>query len=676
MNRLAVALVSTLAMAGLTQAQTTPPATPDRSASYYHYSLGHLYEELAQVYGNRGGDYLDKAIDNYKLAMKEDPTAGYIFEELTDLYVQFGRLKDAVAGAEEMLRRNPDNLDARRLLGRIYTRMIGDPQQGKVNDTMLKNAIEQYQKITEKDPKDVESWLTLGRLYRASNNSVEAEKAFNKVLAQDPNNEDALTNLAMVYSDLGNTQQAIEKLKAATDQNSDPRMLAALAGAYEQLRDWKDAAAAMKRAVEAEPDNPRLKTKLAQYLLYSDQLDEALKYYTQLAADDPKDGEVQLRLSEIYREKKDFTKAHAALDKAKALDSDSMEVRYDEVNLLESEGKTDQAIAGLKGLVDGTAKPSYSAAERTNRSMLLERLGVLYRNANQTANAVDAFRQIAAMDPDNAMRAGVQIVDTYRLAKQFQPASQEAAALLKKYPDERLVKMVNASLLSDMGKTDEAAAQTRSLLDGKNDRDTYLALAQIYEKGKRWPEMAKALDEAEKLTKSDSDRENIFFMRGAMYERMKQFDQAETEFRKVLKLNPDSAGALNYLGYMFADRNVRLDEAAQMVKRAVDLDPQNGAYLDSLGWVYYRQNRLNEAENLLVNALAKIGKDPTVHDHLGDVYFKLGKTKDAITQWQASLAEYHASPDPDIDPGEIATISKKLESAKVRLAQETGVKQQ
>jgi tetratricopeptide (TPR) repeat protein len=163
-------------------------------------------------------------------------------------------------------------------------------------------------------------------------------------------------------------------------------------------------------------------------------------------------------------------------------------------------------------------------------------------------------------------------------------------------------------------------------------------------------------------------------MRGAMLEKQKKFDAAESEFRKVLDLNPNNASALNYLGYMLADRNVRLDEAQKLVQRALELEPGNGAYLDSLGWVYYRLNKLNEAEGLFIESLQKIGKDPTVHDHLGDTYFKLGKTKDAITQWQLALKDYEAGSQADHDPGDVARITKKLESARVKLAKETGAK--
>ena len=153
---------------------------------------------------------------------------------------------------------------------------------------------------------------------------------------------------------------------------------------------------------------------------------------------------------------------------------------------------------------------------------------------------------------------------------------------------------------------------------------------------------------------------------------MKNFESAEAEFRKTLKIDPDNAGALNYLGYMLADRGIRLDEAHEMIKRALVLEPQNGAYLDSMGWVYYRQGKLNDAEEALVRALDQMSQDPTVHDHLGDVYLKLGKTKEAIAQWQASLKEYERAAVPDRDPEQVAKVGKKLETARVKLARETG----
>src|SRR5450755_1053742 len=675
MNFSPKALFLALPLACLSYGQT-PAAAPqpvDKAAAYYNFSMGDLYAELAGVYGNRS-EYVGKAIDHYKQALKLDPGASFLFEELTDLYIQSGRLKDAVTEAEDILKREPNNLDARRILGRIYTRMIGDTQQGKINYDMQPAATEQYQKITTKDPKDIESWLTLGRLYRTASNSVEAEKAYTQALSIDPNNEDALTGLAIVYSDVGDTRKAIEKLQAVTKKDPNPRTLTALASSYEQLHDYKSAAEVLRKALELDPENSRIKRALARNLLYTGNLDESLKYYKEFSDEDPKDSEALLRMAEIFREKRDFTKSRETLEKAKAADPENLEVRYDEVNLLAMEGQTGKAIDALKTVLKDTERKSYSEAEKGTRVNLLERLGELYRVANQNQPAIDTFRQMADLSSESGARAEAQIVDTYRVSKDFKHARTEADAAMKKYPEDRALKLVYASVLADSGKVDQAVSELRGLLKGEHERETQLAIAQLYEKAKRFDDMTKPLDAAEKLSETKPDKETVYFMRGAMYERLKKYEAAEAEFRKVLEIDPDSAGALNYLGYMLADRSVRLDEAQKMISRAVELEPENGAYLDSLGWLYYRMNRLDDAEHALVHALSKTGvsQDPTVHDHLGDVYLKLGKTKDAITQWQASLKDAEGDTQADMEPGEVATINKKLEDAKVRLARETG----
>jgi tetratricopeptide (TPR) repeat protein len=650
--------------------QTSNTPASSKASAYYNFAMGHLYAELAGSYGNRS-DYVNKAIDYYRQALKEDPHVDFLLEELTDLYIQAGRLKDAVSEAQDMLKQDPKNLEARRILGRIYFRMIGDSQQGKLNEDMLRQSIEQYTKITEQDPKDVDAWLTLGQLYRAGGNSVDAEKSYHKALDIEPNNEQAMTGMALVYADLGDNKKAADMLKGVSEKNPSPRVYAALAQQYEYMRDYKSAADMMQKAVELQPDNDRFRSILGQYLIFAERYDDALKLYQGMADEDPSDPKVQLELAKIYRQKRDFGRAAEALAKAKTLDKDNLDVQYERVNLLEAQGKNDEAVADLKAMLAATAKKQYTEGETQNRIMLLEHLAGLYRTVNQPEPAIDAYRQIGVLEPKAASKVEIEVVETYRGAKNYAKAREEADAALKQFPDDRMVKMMHASVMADSGKIDQAVAELKPLLNGDKGRETWLALAQIYEKGKRFDEMSKALDEADKLSKTPQESQGIAFMRGAMYERMKQYDKAETEFRKVLAGDPNNAGALNYLGYMLAERNTRLDEAHQLISKAVELDPDNGAYLDSLGWVYYRQNRLDQAENTLMRALDKIGSDPTVHDHLGDVYAKQGKTKDAITQWQASLKEWESSSPAEHDDDEMASVSRKLESAKVRLARET-----
>ena len=237
-----------------------PAGQADKAAAYYNYSLGHLYSELAAAYGNRG-EYFSKAADAYRAALKADPSATFIAEELSDLYIQSGRLREAVLDAEDALKQNPNDLNSRRLLARIYTHLIGDSQTNQIDPDMVKKAIEQYQKITEADPKDIDSWIMLGRLQKALMNSTEAMAAYKKALELDADNEDAMTGLATVYADLGDNKAAAEMLRKVADKDPNPRSLTSLASVYEQLKDYSLAAEMLRRALDQQPGNSELKRR-------------------------------------------------------------------------------------------------------------------------------------------------------------------------------------------------------------------------------------------------------------------------------------------------------------------------------------------------------------------------------------------------------------------------------
>ena len=666
-------LACVLAAVSLAQAPSaqnqTSAAADNHSAAYYNYAMGRLYALMAQAEGSQ--DQALKAIQYFKDALKADPKAGEVYEELTDLYLALSKPADAIALATDTLKQDPENVDAHRMLGRVYFSMISKSNQ-QIDERALRMALQEFQKVTEKDPKDADSWVTLGKLYTGTNDTANAEKAYNAALAVEPDNEEALTGLAMVYGNLGDTAKAIEKLKAATEKNPNERSLMILAKAYEDQKDYKDAADALRKALEMQPENDRLSRSLAEDLLFSDQFDEALKVYQDIASRSPKDPLIPLRIAEIYRGKHDFANAHKAVDAAKKVDSDGLEPRQEEVRIYQDEGKLDQAIAGLKSILDDTATKVYSKEAAQQRAAWCEELGMLNSQAGHYPEAIEAFKQMSVVK-DSGPTIAYEVIETYRAAKDLASAQREADADLKKFPDEYQVVRAHADVLADLGKTDEAIKELRGLLNGTRDRATLIALTELYEKGKKYDEAAQAVDEAEKLSTSDEEKADVYFMRGALLERQKKFDASEEAFRKSLVLNPQNHGAMNYLGYMLADRNVRLDEAYQLIQKAVDMEPDNGAYLDSLGWVYFRQGKLTEAENSLSKAIARpdTGQDPTVHEHLGEVYYKLGKTKEAIAQWTVSLKAYKEQPPADTDPEEVKKVSSELDAARVKLAQET-----
>lgn len=671
MSKAALAL---FAIAGGAWAQPAPsqPQKIDRAAAYYHYALAHMYAEMAEMPGGRN-DNLTKAIDNYKLAIQADPTTPLLTEELSDVYFQFGRAREAEEDAQATLQKDPNNIPAHRLLARVYTRQIGDAQQQRIDESMLRKAIAEYQKIGELAPDDADSAVMLGRLEKIAQNSEEAQKAYQRALSHDPENEEALAGLAMVYLDQGKNDDASAILKKLAEKNPTQRSLRQLASAYEQMKEYDLAAETLNRALEQNPqDAADLKRAVAQDLVLAKKYEDALKVYQSLIADEPSDADSYLRMSEIYREQKDFAKAREMSAKASALDPGNLEVRYNEVLNLEAEGKMPEAMQALRDILTSTQRKSYNQQEKQIRIRLLEELGQKSRDAGQIDQAVDAFRQMQNLDQDLAPRVEPEIIETYTAGKDYAKAEQEAQDALKKWPSEKGIVSELALKEADLGKTDAAASLMKKQLDDKKDVSTYLTLAQIYDKGRKFEDEAKAIDQMEKIAQSKDEKVLVWFQRGAMLEKQNKVEPAEAAFHKVLDIDPDNAEALNYLGYMLADRNLKLNDALGYITKALDQMPNNGPFLDSLGWVYFKLNRLPEAEENLRKAVALDPRDATVHDHLGDVLLKESKVREAVGQWEISFKEWNLSSPADMDSKEVAKVKGKLDSAKVRLAKEGG----
>ncbi len=665
-------------------AQQKPQATPNRAQAYYHYSLAHQYEEMGGATSRP--EFFTKAIEEFKLAMQFDPNSAYLSAELAELYAHTGRIREAVEEGEEVLKRDPDNIDARRLLGRIYVRNLGDGSGNRQSQTeLLRRATEQYEKITQLDPTDVESFLVLGRLYRVSNDFTKAEAALKKALALEPDSEDTLITLADMYRDLGDARGAVDLLERVTKKNAQPRLLALLGQSYEQARDYPKAVEAFRKALEMDKGNLDFTRSLGQNLLNNEQYDEALKQFQRIVEAEPQDGAAFLRLGQIYRQKRQYDLALENFKKAQALSPDSMEVPYNLALLYETQGRTDDAVAVLKKLLDETAKPAgaeYTIREKTNRAIFVERLGFLYRNEEKYTEAAGYFRQLIDLDPENPGRGYAHVIETLRQAHDYKKARDEADNAVKRFPQDQTLKLTRASLLADSGRLDEGIAALKDLLtaaqaDKKSDkgvdsqREIWITIAQVYEKARKFPEAVAAIAEADRLTSGKDQKGFIYFLWGSILERAKKADEAEQQFRRALAIDPESAMTLNYLGYMLADRGTRLDEAVKLITHALEIEPQNGAYMDSLGWAYFKQNRMDLAEEYLLKATRRVAHDATIRDHLADVYFKTNRTREALREWTTALHEYERMLPGETDPDELAKVQKKFEDAKVRLAKET-----
>jgi tetratricopeptide (TPR) repeat protein len=657
--------------------------TPDRAAAYYHFALAHMYEEQVATYGR--SELANKAIEEYRAAIDADPTSAYLTSGLAELYAKTGRIRDAVVEAQDIIKRNPNNLEARRLLGRIYLRSLGDMQAGSGSESVLKLAIEQYEQIVRLQPDSMDDHLLLGRLYRLNNDLQKAENEFKTAVKLQPGSEEAVTTLAYLYNELGDTSRAAQVLSSVPNVERSAKLYSALGYTYEQQKQYKNAVEAYRHAIEQDRDNLDAIRGLAQNLLNDGQADAALEQYKVIADANPEDAQTYVRIAEIYRKQGKFDLALENLKKAESMVQDSVEVPYNIAAIYQAQGRYDEAIPIMRDLLKKSEKSDgkYSNGERSNRAVFLERLGTIYREQGNNQAANQTFREIVALGGDENIERGYQqIIDTWREAKDWQKATDAAKEAVQKLPGSRDLKMVLAAQQADMGDADKALKDVRAMLKGdanananSDDRQVYITLAQMNTRLRRFSDAEQDLDKAEQLSSKTDDKEYVWFLRGSTFEREKRYAEAEEQFKKVLASDPEHASALNYLGYMLADQNLKLEEALGFIKRAVDLDPANGAYLDSIGWAYFRLGKYELAEENLLKASQKINTDPTVHDHLGDLYQKTGRLKLAASNWERALTEWNRTIAAEVDPADVARVQKKLDSAKMKLAKEEGAKQ-
>ena len=676
-----------------TAPSSTPQAAPSklgedaiaqsssRAKAYFHAALADIYEEEAVNSGQP--EYVTHAIEEYKDALNADPGSAELSDALADLYFRTpGHLHEAEATARGLLKTSPNDVDAHKILGRIYLRQLSEAQNSVSSASPSGNALDQaiaeYEKIVSLEPRDVEDRMVLGQLYTVKHLPQKAEEQFKTAQAIEPDSEDVVLNLARLYAESGDLEHAAKVVEAVPESDRTSKMEFALGAAYDQMKRPKDAIAAYQRAIDIEPGDVRTMGALAQALLNDDQLDAAMKEYQQLADADPDDTGTLIHIGEIQRRQGKYDDALATIRKAIKKEPDNLEAGYNEGLLLDVLGRYDEAAQIYEHMVDLTshANGAYTSEEKNNRGIFLERLGAIYHEQNKTDQAVAAYQKMIDMGGDSALRGYQGQVDTYRDAKQFDKAVEISRKAVDANPKASDLKLMLAGELADEGKIDEGLAMAKGLLKNDNsdeDRKVWLDLAQMDTRLHRWKDGDDALNKAATLTTKKEDRIYLLFLRGALAERQKHLEAAEDFFRQALDLDQSNAMVLNYLGYMLADKGTKLPEALKMVRKAVEQEPMNGAYLDSLGWVYFKMGQYELAEENLRQAVERDQTDPTVHEHLGDLYEKTGRIRLAAAQWQLSLTEFSRSAAADVEPTDVAKLQRKLESARVKLAKEESV---
>jgi tetratricopeptide (TPR) repeat protein len=655
-------------------APTSTSTTANHAQALYYFTLGHMQElQFQEQYEATGKvDLSSDAIDSYKKALALEPNSPVIMERLAEVEAASQRIRDAVTQAQDVLKIAPDNLDAHRLLARIYVRTLGDITDSAAQASQVQKATNEWQAILRIAPDDPEAGLWLSRLYRAQNRPDDAEKVLRNVLQKSPDDGDALEQLSQLLIDEGRSQEAIALLAQVADQFASPGVYDLLGDAYSQAKQYPKAEDAYKKAVDMDPDDPGHRHGLADTLLTENKFADALEQYRKLTQIEPGTAENYLRMSQLYRQLGKFSEAESSLMRAKQLAPGNLEILDNEALLYEDQGRYDDAVRVINDAITGMKDPSNGTPSAGALAILYEQLGDAYRHAKNYPAALQAYADLAKQSDAAQKRAELLTIDTYRDSRDIDRAIAEARKALVSSPNDPSLTGSLATLYGDKGDAATATKILQGLLKGADsDQQVYLDIAEVQEHGKKYADAELSAQKAEQMAHQAQDKQSAWYMLGAIYEREKKYDQASEEFQKVLDADPNNAPTLNYYGYMLADRGVRLDDASAMIQKAVSQEPNNGAYLDSLGWLYYKQNKFTDAETYLRKAIALEGDDPTILSHLGNVYLKLGQDQKAAETLEKSAAEWQKVLPADFEADKANEVDAQVKTLKKRMGQKS-----
>ena len=305
-------------------------------------------------------------------------------------------------------------------------------------------------------------------------------------------------------------------------------------------------------------------------------------------------------------------------------------------------------------LESGATVPRHVTSVADGGSEVLYGLGMALAGSRAGDLARNYLQFSRALAPD----AGAPLVGLAQL-EELSDRAEKAIAFYEEVPADSpltdVARLQRGLNLADLERLDEAKTVLREVLEERpEDIRVVLALGNTLALAEDWRDAATLYDTA--IARIDEPQRNdwvLFYRRAIARERLKEWPQAETDFLKALDLRPDHPPVLNYLGYSWIDMNMNLDQGLEMIRTAVRLQPNSGAYVDSLGWAFYRLGRFDEAVTELERALSLETSDPVIHDHLGDAYWRVGREREARYQWGHALRM-------DLEPEDRKRIRRKL----------------
>jgi tetratricopeptide (TPR) repeat protein len=563
----------------------------------------------------------DEALSRMDKVLARNPDNSVLQFERAMILIDASRLDAAEVALRKVTTARPDFYDAQRVLGRLLLDRSG-ADRAKVDE-----ALSHLQAAFKTNPDDVGTGMAVAQILLSTGRTADAEKVLAALLERAPDQRTLNYTYAQVLTKLGRGDESRQFLERAVqvDPTFGPAILQ-LIDIYQKENEWQRAADVMQPLINDDPMALDLQRQQAFFYLRGGMPDKARAAFKSLVEADPKDTRSQFYLAEALNDLEQYAEAdkiyRGLLEKTPG-DPDvlaSYGLSQIGQQRLDEAAKTFNLLLGVADLPD-------------NLQVLAKtQLAYIDLQKGNYAAALDDARPILVFrDKPNAQAINIAL-DALKKQKRYSDAIQLLQPLVDNFGADPFVNARYVEMLIRSGATDRArmAASTQAKFGTKNT----IATAEAYIQTEQYEPAFAMLRDALKNKPEDID---LQFELGSAYERSGDKKAAERVFLEILGKHPEHAGTLNYLGYMWAEGGMNLDRAAEMLNRAVKQEPRNGAYVDSLGWVYFRQGKLDLAEKYLTDATHLLPRDATVHEHLGDVLAKRGDVHRALDLYRAAL---------------------------------------
>ncbi len=600
------------------------------------------HEFLLAKLASEEGRY-DEALTRIDRVISKNPGNPVLLYERAMMLIEAGKIDRATSELRQVTAADPGFFDANRLLGRLILDRAGSDR------VKIEDALRYLQAAFKANPDDLSSGVTVAQILRSLGRNAEAERILAGMVERAPDQRSLNFNYSQVLTALGRNAESKQYLErtVAIDPTFGPAVMQLL-DIYQQESEWRKAAELIEPIVADDPTSVELRRQQAYFYLRSGDARAARDRFKALVAADPKDVRSLFYLAEALNDLEQYAEAETIFRQLLAADANDPDLMASFALSLAGQKKWDEATRAFTQLLGVSDLPDNLATLARTQLAFIDVQKGNYGAAVETAKNVFVFR-----DRPNPQAVNIAL-EALRKEKKTAEAVTLLEPLVQKFPDDPFLNARYVEALTRAGRTEQA--REHATTQAKRGSRNAIAIAEAYVQA---GESAAAVALIRSSIAARPEDLDLQFQLGSLLERGNDRKASEQVFLDILKKNPDHAPSLNYLGYMWAESGTNLERAQDMLTRAVGQEPNNGAYVDSLGWVYFRLGNLELAEKYLTDAARLLPRDATVHEHLGDVLAKRGDMQRALQSYRTAVELDPESKDIEKIRSKIAEIERK-----------------